>query len=426
MLHFGIRGGLSAVKYNPDPVNASEKKGINLEDLTSVNHIFMMHTNTLLLCILMAPAAVSIAQTPLASANRVNFEAQTIDSNVTVGYGIALGDVDGDKKTDILLADAKQFVWYRNGDWKKFVMIENLTENDNVCIAAEDIDGDGKVEVAVGAQWDPGETKDEKRSGSVHFLVRPADPTARWNAVELYHEPTIHRMRWFKASDGNYYLLVLPLHGKGNEGARGTPVNLLVFKYPELLKQPAPAAKLGTNMHATHNLDIADGVYIAGKEGIGIIAGALNESSKLTNYPLPVDKNGVGEIRFGKKARTDFLIATIEPMHGRNLVVYEGKHQKTVLDTALNEGHALALADIAGLGNEQVVAGWRGADKDGNTGIKLYFKNGGSGWQWQWVDKNGIACEDLKAIDLDGDNKIDILGAGRKTRNLKVYWNKGQ
>src|SRR6478735_11212604 len=120
------------------------------------------------------------------------FEAQTIDDNISIGYGLALGDVDGDKKIDILLADKKQFVWYRNGDWKRFVMIENLTEQDNVCIAASDLDGDGKVEVAVGAQWIPSETTDKNKSGSVHFLIRPQDPTQRWTAIPLYHEPTIH------------------------------------------------------------------------------------------------------------------------------------------------------------------------------------------------------------------------------------------
>src|SRR4028118_1039713 len=152
---------------------------------------------------------------------RSDFQAQTIDNNVAIGYGIALGDVDGDKKPDILLADKKQFVWYRNGDWKRFVMIENLTEQDNVCIAARDLDGDGRVEVAVGAQWNPGETSDTTKSGSVHYLIRPKDPTQRWEAIELHHEPTVHRMQWVKSSKGEFFLVVLPLHGRGNKGGEG-------------------------------------------------------------------------------------------------------------------------------------------------------------------------------------------------------------
>jgi hypothetical protein len=131
--------------------------------------------------------------------NEPKFQPQVLDENVSIGYGLAIGDVDGDRKPDILLADKKQFVWYRNGDWKRFVMVDNLTASDNVCIAARDIDGDGKVEVAVGAQWNPGETSDSAKSGSVHFLLRPRDPTQSWTPVKLYHEPTIHRMRWVKS-----------------------------------------------------------------------------------------------------------------------------------------------------------------------------------------------------------------------------------
>jgi len=46
------------------------------------------------------------------------FTAQVLDDKVEIGYGLAVGDVDGDQKPDILMADKKQFVWYRNGDWK--------------------------------------------------------------------------------------------------------------------------------------------------------------------------------------------------------------------------------------------------------------------------------------------------------------------
>src|SRR5687768_16765602 len=144
------------------------------------------------------------------------FEEQVLDTNVAIGYGLAIGDVDGDRKPDILLADKKQFVWYRNGDWKRFVMVDSLTASDNVCIAARDLDGDGKVEVAVGAQWNPGETTDSTKSGSVHYLIRPSDVTQRWKPVQLHHEPTVHRMKWVRAGDGKFFLVVAPLHGRGN------------------------------------------------------------------------------------------------------------------------------------------------------------------------------------------------------------------
>src|SRR5688572_10140006 len=129
----------------------------------------------MLLLIFCLSLSLNFIQTP-----QPNFETQTIDSAIQIGYGLALGDVDGDGKPDILLADKKQIVWYRNGDWKKFVMAENLTAFDNVCIAAMDITGDGKVEVAVGAQWNPSETTDSTKSGAVFYLQRPADATMGW------------------------------------------------------------------------------------------------------------------------------------------------------------------------------------------------------------------------------------------------------
>ena len=365
-----------------------------------------------------------------ASCQTTNFKAQIMDSSVSIGYGLAIGDVDGDKKPDILLADKKQFVWYRNGDWKKFVMIENLTEHDNVCIAAHDIDGDGKVEVAVGAQWNPGETSDDQKSGSVHFLLRPADPTKTWTAIKLFHQTTIHRMRWLKSSNGNFYLVVLPLHGKDNKSGTGTPVNLLVYQYPDLLRKSDPAYIINTNQHLTHNFELPSStgsgkkqVYVAGKEGFTFIDPAFGDGNKVNTLALR-DFAGAGEIRSGNAGPGKTFITTIEPMHGNNLVVYSEKlDRRELLDTTLNEGHALAAADLLGLGYDQIVAGWRKPAKDGKVGIKLYRKTSSSRWEQEWVDENGMACEDLQVQDLNGDGRLDIIAAGRATQNLKVYWN---
>src|SRR5437667_1423621 len=98
--------------------------------------------------------AVSLpgAETPVPK-----FRTVEIDSHIEIGYGVTVADVDGDGKPDILLADKRQIVWYRNPTWEKFVIAENLTVLDDVCIAAADVDGDGKAEIAVGAGWNPGD-----------------------------------------------------------------------------------------------------------------------------------------------------------------------------------------------------------------------------------------------------------------------------
>jgi hypothetical protein len=156
------------------------------------------------------------------------FHGVTLDPGIQIGYGVAVADVDGDGKPDILLADKKQIVWYRNpgaekaaepAAWSKFVIAENLTEHDNVCLAAQDLDGDGKCELAVGAEWNPGDTVN---SGAVFYLIPPADRTQRWEPVKFPSvEPTTHRMKWIKLDDKEWGLVVVPLHGRGNNAKTG-------------------------------------------------------------------------------------------------------------------------------------------------------------------------------------------------------------
>src|SRR5437867_5561071 len=139
-------------------------------------------------------------------------KAVEIDAKIEIGYGVTVADIDGDKKPDIILADKNQIVWYHNPDWEKHIIAEKLTKLDHVCIAARDIDGDGKAELAAGAGWNPGDTAN---SGAVFFLIPSSDRTQRWEPVELPHEPTVHRMRWVKNSSGKFDLVVVPLHGRG-------------------------------------------------------------------------------------------------------------------------------------------------------------------------------------------------------------------
>jgi hypothetical protein len=101
-----------------------------------------------------------------------------------------------------------------------------------------------------------------------------------------------------------------------------------------------------------------------------------------------------------------------------------------VLDQSLVDGHALACGDFLGMGQEQIVVGWRAMNKpkDVKVGIKLFTPLNSDGKQWRetLVDDNTMACEDLTTADFNGDGKLDIVAAGRGTKNLKVYFNESK
>ncbi|NNC90644.1 MAG: hypothetical protein HKN82_19475 [Akkermansiaceae bacterium] len=383
-----------------------------------------------------------LAAWPLASPAAPRFEAQVIDPDILTGYGLAIGDVDGDGDADVLLADKRDFVWYENPEWTKnhfwseAVGESRLKKKDNVCIAARDINGDGKVEVAVGANWNPGETVSEEKSGSIWFL----GSLGRIMPVRLPHEPTTHRMHWITASGGKPELVVLPLHGRGNRnGAGENGVRVLSYRPPEDLTSSAwKTTLLSDDLHKTHNFDVfhrgkggLDQVLIGGAEGTRLL---VQDGQKWINATpvLPGMKEGVGEIRWGSPARNRLvpMIATIEPMHGDKVVTYtippgKQKWQREVLDESLNQGHALAVADVLGTGRLQVIAGWRSPDKDQKVGIRLYSADDQGQWATYLIDDNTMACEDLKVADLNGDGKLDIVACGRASKNVVIYWNKG-
>ncbi len=237
------------------------------------------------------------------------FKAVEIDSHVDIGYGVTVADVDGDGKPDILLADKKQIrVGTRTPTWKRFVIAENLTPLDDVCIAAADVDGTGKASIAVGAQWNPGDTVN---SGAVFYLIPPADRTQKWEAVELPHEPTVHRMRWMRTGTG-FVLVVAPLHGRGNQGGQGEGVRILSYQKPADPHRPWKTEVVNSSLHMTHNFELlksADtlktGMFVAAKEGVFEL---LKDSSSWSSHQIvgptlgDTQFAGAGEVRSGRRS----------------------------------------------------------------------------------------------------------------------------
>jgi hypothetical protein len=381
------------------------------------------------------------------------FSAQEIDRSVKIGYGTAIADVDGDKRPDILLADARQIRWYKNPgkrgvDWPRYVLAEELTKFDNVCIAAQDIDGDGKCEVAVGAEWNPGDTV---KSGAVFYLIPPEDRTQKWDAVKFPAvEPTTHRMRWVRTGPKEWGLLVLPLHGRGNKNGEGAPVKVLVYRKPDDVRTEWKSEVVNESMHATHNFDVRPKeafdtgrelaslsfIFLGGREGLSVVGkGSENGWEAFPMIAAEAEYcKGVGEVRIGtlKPTFERPFVSAVEPMHGNELVVYFRSEKqpaltRKVLTNKLSQGHALACADVLGIGSEQIIVGWRGniPPKEGDTvGVAVWTALDGNGEQWrETVIDDSTACEDLAVADLDADGKPDIVAAGRASHNLRIHWN---
>ena len=360
------------------------------------------------------------------------FRAQTLDAKLGIGYGLSVADIDGDGKQDIVLVDAKETVWYRNPEWTKHRMTGALTKLDHVCVAACDIDHDQKAEVAIGAEWNPGDTKN---SGAVFTLTAPEDRAKEWSAKEQHREPTVHRMHWVKEKADTHFLAVLPLHGCNNVNTEGDGIRFLGYRPEKDPSKEWPTFLINDQFHLAHNFDLVpwegaegDAMLVACKEGVHLLkqAGGTWDATRMT-------EKGSGEVRLGTLPDKRRFITAIEPFHGNEVTVNpENKgglwsEKRVLLDDTLGEGHALAAADFLGLGYDQIIAGWRKPDKkDGKVGIRLYVPTAEDGSAWKLhatVDDNTMACEDFKVADLNGDGKPDIIAAGRATKNLIVYWN---
>ncbi|MEZ6132789.1 MAG: VCBS repeat-containing protein [Planctomycetaceae bacterium] len=356
---------------------------------------------------------------------------------IEIGYGLQLADVNGDGKTDIVLADKKTFQWYENPSWTKHIIAKDLTVRDNVCVTARDIDGDGRCEIAVGGQWNYPESN---KDGAVFYLIPPDDRTLPWTAKQLYNDPSTHRMHWLKCPGDEYKLVVKPLRGRGSVNGDGPGLRLLEYTKPANDHDEWTFDVICDFLHLSHNFhpvnwddDPEEELIVAAKEGVWHFDRPAEKGGDWKATQLT--ENFAGEIRDGRLPNGKRFIATVEPKHGSVCAAYaepatpgELWTPLHVLDRELKDGHALACADFLGVGSDQIVVGWRAMNDPGVPGIRMFtpLDKDGRTWRDTRISAEKVAVEDLKAGDLNGDGKVDIIAAARQTKNLTIFFNESR
>ena len=134
----------------------------------------------------------------------LTFRAEQIATDFGIGYAVTTGDVNGDGRTDVVAINATDLVWFEAPSWQKRVMLSGVTARDNVTLALNDIDRDGRLDVALGAGWQPTNTTS---GGTLQWVGRAgAGADAPWEMHPISEEPTLHRIRWDDADgDGVRY-----------------------------------------------------------------------------------------------------------------------------------------------------------------------------------------------------------------------------
>jgi hypothetical protein len=378
------------------------------------------------------------------------FQAQELPVQLTVGYAVRAIDMNADGKLDIAIVDSKRVLWLENPSWAEHVIYETPDAKfDNVCFAPHDINHDGRVDFALGADWQFGNSDS---GGTIGWLEHTQ--SGPWSYHPIATEPTTHRMNWVDIrGDGRPTLVVAPLKGRGSRppGFDQVGIRLLAFDPPQDPTQETwGRAVLTEALHVMHNFDVTDldddgrsDLVAASYEGATWIqfdsADAPVRLKQLgSGQDQPPPSRGASEIRRGRLADGRNYLATVEPWHGDKIVVYAAPDnwqasnqlwERTVIDDQLVWGHAVACVNLDEDPEEELVIGVRDDQKESagqyRRGLRIYDPVDPLGGQWdrRIIDPGGVAIEDLAVADFDGDGDTDIVAVGRATHNAKIYWN---
>lgn len=366
------------------------------------------------------------------------FKKHELDKNFEGGYQVSVADINKDGKPDViaLSTSPSQLVWYKNPTWERYAITTQT--KDNIDVAPHDIDGDGDQDLALAYEFS---LQNSTSGGKVAWLECPDNPEASqdWAIHPIGAVPTAHRLRFANLELDDKLtscVLSLPIIGEGAKAPiYSGPVKFFAYHTP-------PA---WTAMAVSYTLELAHGMAVvqwdddASNEILtASLSGVCLYDFDKANKSFSMKKLGEGhkgerpaqgssEVALGVLRSQEMrYVATIEPWHGNEVVVYEiGEpismgEPRFVIDTELKDGHALTCIDVEKDGNDEIVAGGRGGEKS----LRIYqWAAGSAEWEICVLDKGNIAASGIFIADIDQDGDQDIIAIGTSTHNVVWYEN---
>ena len=353
------------------------------------------------------------------------------------GYAMAVADVDHDGKPDVigLSSGSAGLVWFKNPSWTKYTITTKPKEL--IFPSPYDVDGDGDLDVAFISDF---AMTDTSSGGTISWAENPGTPTTSqdWAVHGIGAIPTTHRVRWADLDgDGKKELIALPLFGMGSVApAYMGAVKMTAFSIPADPRTDKWTSKVldDTHLEVSHELTV---VKLDGDKGESLITSAndgvdLYRSATGTGTPARIHvgdgaagqapNKGSSEAVLGNLAGQRF-IATIEPWHGTDAVVYMldssylGTSRK-VLGSDFEHGHGMAAGDFNGDGYDEFVGG--GGQGAMVQNIYRYVPSTKT-WDKIELDKGSVAVSYIDVADMNGDGAPDIVTIG--TGNIVWYEN---
>ncbi|MDO8544793.1 MAG: VCBS repeat-containing protein [Opitutaceae bacterium] len=346
-------------------------------------------------------------------------------------------DVNGDAKRDLVAMGVTKVFALVAPDWKEQVLVDTREGKMLYCVAL-DADADGDIDLALGRYQIPWiefrqprpQAKQLAEPGGPDFSVAWIENTRRTDKPWPLHVVD-------RELNGIHGLAVGDVNGDGQPDVISDSISGPAFPNSVVWFATARGAGEPTRHIVTHKgadgrphyLDFADldrdgkGDVLLGDSGGGTFtwwSRGARATDGWTKHAIAQEK-GATNIKAADVDGDGTLDVVGTCGHGRGVFWFKGatwtKHE---IDSALATPHALAVTDIDRDGDMDVaVASY-------TTFVVRWYENDGRGFFTAHdIDTtNRQQAYDMKAIDVDGDDRVDLVLAGRESKNCVWYRNR--